>query len=71
MTYIKLGGVRAFPDAQQTKEQAAKVLEQAAAPFMRAGFKHSLTGEIVDTITACCNLAACEERNRKRGRYDR
>lgn len=69
MTYIKLGGVRAFPDAQSTKEQADKVLEEAAAPFLRAGFKYSLTGEIADTITACCNLAACEERNRERGRY--
>ena len=43
----------------------------------------SLLDEIADTIQACCNLAhalgcedltpymaACEERNRKRGRYD-
>ena len=45
--------------------------------------RESLFAEIADTITACCNLAAalgvtdltpylaaCEERNRKRGRYD-
>ena len=44
--------------------------------------KDALMGEIADTITACCNLAAalgvtdltphlaaCEERNRERGRY--
>lgn len=33
MTYIKLGGVRAFPDVQPTKEQAVKVLEEAAEVF--------------------------------------
>ena len=45
--------------------------------------KADLMDEIADTIQACCNLAAalgvddlttylarCEERNRKRGRYD-
>lgn len=54
-----------------------------AAPFMRAGLADALMGEIDDTIQACCDLAAalgvtdltpylaaCEERNRKRGRYD-
>lgn len=30
MTYIKLGGVRAFPGVQPTKEQALKPLEEAA-----------------------------------------
>lgn len=30
MTYIKLGGVRAFPGVQPTNEQALKVLEEAA-----------------------------------------
>lgn len=33
MTYIKLGGIRAFPNAQPTKEQAVKVLEEAAEVF--------------------------------------
>lgn len=50
MTYIKLGAVRAFPDAQQTKEQVDKVLDEAAAPFLRAGFKDSLMGEIADMV---------------------
>lgn len=30
MTCIKLGGVRAFPDAQPTKERAVKVIEEAS-----------------------------------------
>ena len=46
--------------------------------------RESLFAELADTIQACCNLAAslgvedltpylarCEERNRKRGRYDK
>lgn len=101
MTYIKLGGVRAFPDAQPTKEQAVKVLEEAAEvveAFKRVDVGDllpvarqfddcnsrikPLMGEIADTVTACCNLAAalgvtdltphlaaCEEKNRRRGRY--
>lgn len=101
MTYIKLGGVRAFPGAVPDKAQALKVLEEAAEvveAFKRADpgdvlpvarqFPDCnkrilpLVDEIADTITACCNLAAalgvtdltphlaaCEERNRKRGRY--
>ena len=102
MTYIKLGGVRAFPDVQPTKEQALKVLEEAAE--VAEAFKRAdpgdvlpvarqfpdcnkrilpLVDEIADTIQACCNLAsalgvtdltprlaACEERNRERGRYE-
>ena len=101
MTYIKLGGVRAFPDVQPTKEQAVKVLEEAAEAFgawqvlwddwnavegtsekQVHAARESLFAEIADTITACCNLAAalgvtdltphlaaCEEKNRRRGRY--
>lgn len=101
MTYIKLGGVRAFPGAVPDKAQALKVLEEAAEvveAFKRADpgdvlpvarqFPDCnkrilpLVDEIADTITACCNLAAalgvtdltphlaaCEERNRERGRY--
>lgn len=101
MQYIKLTNVRAFPDVQPTKEQAVKVLEEAAEvveAFKRADpgdvlpvarqFPDCnkrilpLVDEIADTITACCNLAAalgvtdlaphlaaCEERNRERGRY--
>lgn len=33
MTYIKLGGVRAFPGVQPTKEQALKVVEESAEVF--------------------------------------
>lgn len=101
MTYIKLGGVRAFPGAVPDKAQALKVLEEAAEvveAFKRADpgdvlpvarqFPDCnkrilpLIDEIADTIQACCNLAAalgvydltpylaaCEERNRERGRY--
>ena len=107
MTYIKLGGVRAFPSVQPTKEQALKVLEEAtevvgawqeaemsktayAEPEEREvngyafGYGEVLLDEIADTIQASCNLASalgvtdltpylarCEERNRRRGRYDR
>ena len=97
MTFIKLGSVRAFPNAKPDKAQALKVIEEAAEVFgawqlMRdttdAGLNPKyemadLMDEIADTIQACCNLAAslgvtdltpylarCEERNRKRGRYD-
>ena len=97
MTYVKLTNVRTFPSAEPTKEQALKVLEEAAEVFgawqlMRdttdAGLNPKyemadLMDEIADTIQACCNLAAslgvtdltpylarCEERNRRRGRYD-
>ena len=97
MTYIKLGSVRAFPNAKPDKAQALKVIEEAAEVFgawqlMRdtadAGLNPKyemadLMDEIADTIQACCNLAAalgvtdltpylarCEERNRKRGRYE-
>lgn len=102
MTYIKLGGVRAFPGAVPDKAHALKVLEEAAEvveAFKRADpgdvlpvarqFPDCnkrilpLVDEIADTVQACCNLAsalgvtdltphlaACEERNRRRGRYD-
>lgn len=98
MTYIKLGAVRAFPGVQPTKEQALKVLEEAAEVFGAwqvlwdavegtsekrvHSARELLFAEIADTVTACCNLAAalgvtdltpylaaCEERNRERGRY--
>lgn len=95
MKYIKLDSVRAFPDARANKEQAVKVLEEAAEVFgawqvydsddmTHVGYNASvLLDEIADTVQACCNLAAalgvydltpylarCEERNRKRGRYE-
>lgn len=95
MKYIKLDSVRAFPDARANKEQALKVLEEAAEVVVawqvydsddrtHIGYNaHVLLDEIADTITACCNLASalgvtditpylarCEERNRKRGRYE-
>ena len=105
MQYIKLGGVRAFPGVQPTKQQALKVLEEAAEVFgawqeaemsktayaepeerqvngYAFGYGEVLLNEIADTIQASCNLAsalgvtdltpylaACEERNRERGRY--
>lgn len=108
MKYIKLDSVRAFPDARANKEQAVKVLEEAAEVFgawqvresydtdticeiytpeqcmsIRAINDGNLLDELADTIQACCNLASalgvtdltpylarCEERNRKRGRYE-
>lgn len=106
MTYIKLGGVRAFPNAKPDKAQALKVLEEAAevveafkqhdgasriftdasesSAMAMANLEHDLLDEIADTIQASCNLAAalgvtdltpylaaCEEKNRRRGRYER
>lgn len=51
--------------------------------WSRESLKRFLMDEIADTITACCNLAAalgvedltqylarCEEKNRRRGRYE-
>lgn len=71
MSYIKLGGVRAFPNVQPDKAQALKVLEEAAEVVeawkdyrdcVPLGFKRGLLemtiDEIADTIQACCNLAA-------------
>lgn len=64
MTYIKLTNVRAFPGVQPTKEQALKVVEEAAEVFgawQRYGaddWKDVLLDEIADTIQASCNLAA-------------
>lgn len=98
MTYVKLTNVRAFPSVQPIKEQALKVLEEAAEIFGAwqvlwdavegtsekrvHSARESLLAEIADTVTACCNLAAslnvtdltphlaaCEEKNRRRGRY--
>lgn len=96
MTYVKLTNVRTFPSVEPTKEQALKVLEEAAeifgawqglpdggwAAFALHG-QMELMDEIADCIQACCNLAAalgvtdltpylarCEERNRRRRRYD-
>lgn len=72
MTFIKLGGVRAFPGAVPDKAQTLKVLEEAAEVFgawqlmrdtVESGLnakyeKADLIDEIADTIQACCNLAA-------------
>lgn len=33
MNFVKLGGVRAFPDVKPDKAQALKVLEEAAIVF--------------------------------------
>lgn len=82
MTYVKLGGVMAFPGVQPTKEQAVKILEEAAEVVEAFKRGEDANEEIADVITACCNLASsmgvydlshylaqCEEKNRKRGRY--
>lgn len=70
MQYIKLGGVRAFPNVRPDKAQALKVLEEAAEVFgawqvydsddaTHIGYNASVTlDEIADTIQASCNLAA-------------
>ncbi len=74
MTYVKLTNVRSFPGVQPDKEQAVKVLEEAAEVFGAwqelwdavegtsekrvHSARESLFAEIADTITACCNLAA-------------
>lgn len=84
MTYVKLTNVRTFPGVKPTKEQALKVLEEAAEVVEALKRGEDANEEIADTIQACCNLAAslgvtdltphlarCEERNRERGRYDR
>lgn len=59
------------------------VHDEAEAGFDTKYERGDLLDEIADTITACCNLAAalgvtdltpylaaCEERNRERGRYE-
>lgn len=72
MTFIKLGGVRAFPNVKPDKAQALKPLEEAADVFAAwqeyecgideqwssESLKRFLMDEIADTIQACCNLAA-------------
>lgn len=45
MQYIKLGGVRAFPGVQPTKEQALKVLEEAAEVV--EAFKRADPGDVL------------------------
>lgn len=82
MIYVKLGCVMAFPGVQPTKEQAVKILEEAAEVVEAFKRGEDANEEIADVITACCNLASsmgvydlsqylaqCEEKNRKRGRY--
>ena len=82
MTYVKLVGARTFPRAAPTKEQALKVLEEAAEVVEAFKSGEDVNDEIADTILACCNLSAslgvtdltpylarCEEKNRRRGRY--
>ena len=84
MTRVKLTNVQTFPSAEPTKEQALKVLEEAAEVVEAFKRGEDANEEIADTIQASCNLASalgvtdltpylaqCEERNRRRGRYDR
>ena len=87
---LHIGDVRLFDEPRADKEQAVKVLEEAAeafaawqaneeepSPFAR----YQLLAECADVIQAVANLAgalgvddlrphmaACERRNRKRGR---
>lgn len=82
MTYIKLGGVRAFPGAVPDKAQALKVLEEAAEVV--EAFKRADPGDVLPVARQFpdCNkrilplvdeiadtIAACEEKNHERGRY--
>lgn len=96
MESVNVGSVVVFKDLDASKAQALKPLEEAAEVFgawqewehgtdeqwSSELLKRFLMGEIADTITACCNLAAalgvtdltphlaaCEERNRRRGRF--
>ena len=65
---VKIGDVLAFPNVKPDKEQALKVLEEAAEvfsawqrwndPLKNEDFKHELMDEIADTIQACVNLAS-------------
>ena len=65
---VVIGEVKAFPNAKADKEQALKVLEEAAEVF-GAWQRHNLTNnesytrntllmEIADVIQACVNLAS-------------
>ena len=74
MTRVKLTNARAFPGVKPTKEQALKVLEEAAEVFGAwqvlwdavegtsekrvHAARESLFAELADTITASCNLDA-------------
>lgn len=68
MAFIKLGSVRAFPSVKPDKEQALKVLEEAAEVFGewqllcgcfdRPSAVDCVAMEIADVVTACCNLAS-------------
>lgn len=66
MTYVKLGNVRAFPDAQPTKEQALKVLEEAAEVFgawqVRESYDTETIGEIY-TPEQCMSIRAINDGN--------
>lgn len=63
MTYIKLGGVRAFPGAVPDKAQALKVLEEAVelselfgdgivpeVATRECALKHGISEQIMDAI---------------------
>lgn len=72
----------AWQEAEISKTAYADPEEREVSGYA-FGYGEVLLNEIADTITACCNLAsalgvtdltphlaACEERNRERGRYD-
>lgn len=76
----KAQALKVLEEASETVEAFKKwfLADWASAEFV------DLMDEIADTIQACCNLAAalgvtdltpylarCEERNRRRGRYER
>lgn len=64
---VNIGTVRTFPGVLPDKEQALKVVEEAAEVFSAweqwssvrdEGIRDMLVGELADCVTACANLAA-------------
>lgn len=83
---IIIGSVSVFPNAECSRAQAIKVLEESAEVFeaVDSGKRSEIVSECADVIQSVCNLLAglgvydlrtdmmlCEARNRARGRYGR
>lgn len=83
LTSVSIGEVATFPNVLPSKEQALKVLEEAAEVFgaWQAFDDYELFYECADVIQATCNLVAafgvsdfapymeeCRMRNEERGR---
>lgn len=66
MNKIKIGDVHTFPNAAVNKEQALKILEEAAEVFSAwenyaadgVSAEYNLACECADLITAVCNMLA-------------